>query len=138
MTRSWLLSLCEQFLSKWSFSSQYRHKSFFRRCSRLWVFSTSIKRRRESMMTTERFIESWWWSLFETLLAGLTIKLNVSETVGIEDVEDLNFSLEIEVEARFSKKILLSERNLLSMRWQCEINCFKDMSDWVIKAFLIS
>ena len=138
MARSWLLSLCEQFLNKWSSSSQYKYKSFFRRCFRLWIFSTSIKKCRESMITTKRFIKLWWWSSFDTLLTELTVKLNVNEAVRIEDVENLDFSLKIEIEAHLSKSVLLSERNLLSMRWQCKISCFRDMFDWIIKAFLIS
>ena len=138
MTRNWLLNLCEQFLNKWLFSSQYKYKSFFRRCFRLWIFSTSIKKRQKSMMTTKKFIESWWWLLFETLLTKLIVKFNVNEIVEIKDVENLNFLLKIEIEAHLLKSVLLSERNLLSMRWQCEINCFRNMFNWIIKTFLIS
>ena len=138
MTRNWLLSLCEQFLNKWSFSSQYKHKSFFRQCFQLWIFSTSIKECRKLMIMTKKFIKSWWWLSFETLLTKLIIKLNVNEIVEIKNVENLNFSLKIEVEVCFLKKILLNKRNLLSIHWQCEISCFKDMFDWIIKTFLIS
>ena len=50
------------------------------------------------------------------MLTKLTVKFNINEIVKIKNVQNLNFSLKIEIKVRLSKNILLNKRNLLSMR----------------------